>query len=98
VGTSYALLYTVPSGKRTILKSVVALNGAAASNVLFVSLRNPSGEYAVFAVVMGSNSSDTRCAFVAPWIVLNASDTVYVIANAASVQVVMSGAELTLPA
>lgn len=91
VGSSWTDLYTVPSGKRTILKSIAISNAGAASGRAQVRL-NPGGGYHflcdTFALAMEGSFYLDR------WIVLQAGDVVAAYGYISGMAVLLSGAEL----
>ena len=94
VGTTEHTLYTVPAGKRTIVKSLAACNYASAATTLFVKGKVGSTDVWLLEIPLGGNTTDTRIWVQPVWIVMNAGDLLRVVANAASVSLVASGAEL----
>ena len=96
LGTGTTVLYTVPAGYRTILKSIVIHNNAAAAQQPYVGSKH-SGTYVWEArVALTANGTVGDTAYIAPWIVLNPGDTLQVVPGAASINIVLSGAELKL--
>lgn len=94
--TSGHLLYTVPSGKRTILKSVTFQNGyTSGTNRIYLALDLGGVEIYLTAVVPTEGSAGDT-AYLLPWVVLNAGDTVTVKGAQEPYTCVVSGAELTL--
>jgi hypothetical protein len=96
VSTSETALYTVPTGKRTILKSVTINNGAASTNKTTILFRRSGTPFAYLKYYPSAANAAGDTIISSPWIVLNAGDAISAEAASASVGIVLSGAELTL--
>lgn len=97
VGTTEVTLYTVPTGKRSIVKGLQMTNTNAAAN--FTAIEVYSGatllgfwrEYMAAGGVTGDSITKEL------WLVLNAGQALKAVSHAASVSVIVSGAELPSP-
>jgi hypothetical protein len=96
LGTTEITLYTVPTGKRTIVKSVVLLNTNAAANIAALEVYSGATLLAFmrFYLAITATAGDTVNAQT--WFVLNAGQTLKGIATKASVSVLISGSELDI--
>jgi hypothetical protein len=94
LGTTEITLYTVPTGKRTIVKSIVLLNTNAAANIVAIEVYNGATLLAFmrFYLAIEATAGDTVNAQT--WFVLNAGQTLKGIATKASASVLISGSEL----
>jgi hypothetical protein len=95
-GAAVVTAYTVPAGKRTILKGVTAFNTNAAVNNLYIELFVGGALVAVWRVRCAATGNDGDSKSELPWIVLNVGDQIKVDCNAASMYYILSGAELDL--
>jgi hypothetical protein len=93
---SLGLVYTVPAGKRTIVKSLTCYNDHAGTNYLQVVGYTGATELFQVRVYMAAAGSTGDTQELMLWLVLNAGQTVEMAAEASGVQVLMSGAELDL--
>jgi hypothetical protein len=95
--TSGALtdVYDVPSGKRTIVKSVVAFNGYAGTNYLQLVGYEGATELFQLRVYMAASGSAGDTQILLPWIVMNDGQKIELAAQHSDIYVVLSGAELT---
>lgn len=89
-------LYTVPSGKRTILKSITLWNNFAATNRVVVELTLGGVTVVVLDPVLAATGSAGDSFIAAPWIVLNAGDLIQVAPQSHPADCTLSGAELSL--
>lgn len=96
LGTGATTLYTVPAGKRTIVKSIVVCNGNAAANFVGFGVIRAGVTIANFRYFVAATSTSGDTVSDLPWIVLNAGDQLLAQAHLASVSVIVSGAELGL--
>ncbi len=88
--------YTVPTGKRTIVKNIVAQNNNAAANRLQVQCKTGSTiivEFNIYGAALNASGDTT---VTNPWLVLNAGDTLLMAVAANGFYVAISGAELDL--
>ena len=63
-------LYTVPTGKRTIVKSIVPRNAGSSAGAVVIGLKNGAtseGNFGIWCTASGTNGDS---AVVLPWIVL----------------------------
>ena len=88
-------IYTVPSNKRTILKSITLWNNFAATNRVVVELVLGGVTVVVLDPVLASTGSAGDSYIAAPWIVMNAGDTIQVAPQSHPADVTASGAELS---
>jgi hypothetical protein len=96
LGTTGVTLYTVPSGKRTIVKCITAFNATGSANRVLV-IGEVSGNNAfVEGLHLAAIGSDGESKTILPWHVLNAGDTIAAVADHSSVSVAVSGTELDL--
>jgi hypothetical protein len=95
-GSAVANPYTVPAGKRTILKSVCAFNTSASVNNLYIELIVGGVAIATWRVRCAATGSDGDSVVALPWIVFNVGETIRVDCNSASMYFVLSGTELDL--
>lgn len=91
VGTSLVTLYTVPTGRRTILKSVAVINLNGAAVRIVMRLAGVYQTMHLAAATAAGESQEFSC-----WIVLNAGDKVEVSTSAATAYAIASGSELVL--
>ena len=96
IGTSESILYTVPSGKRTIVKSIVATNYTAAAVTLFVKGKQSGSDIWLLEIPLGADTADNRSFTDPVWIVMNAGQQLVALAGTADVSIVVSGSELIL--
>lgn len=89
-------LYTVPTGKRTILKSITLWNNFAATNRVVVELTLGGVTVVVLDPVLASTGSAGDSIYVPFWTVMDAGDTVAVAPQSHPADATLSGAELTL--
>ena len=96
LGTGGTTLYTVPSGIRTILKSMVLTNLGASAMRPAIALMHGATTLATINLDLGASGTDTETLTWLPWIVLNAGDSIVVTPRAGTMDVIASGSELTL--
>jgi phosphoribosylformylglycinamidine (FGAM) synthase-like amidotransferase family enzyme len=89
-------VYTVPAGKRTIVKNVILQNNAAAANRAILGIYNGATVLAAWGLTPGPSASLTETLTYDSWFVMNAGETLKVSAAASSLEVIVSGAELIL--
>lgn len=87
-------IYTVPSGKRTILKSITLWNNFAATNRVVVELVLGGTTVVVLDPVLASTGSAGDSIYVPFWTVMNAGDSIVVAPQSHPADVTASGAEL----
>lgn len=97
VGTTETTLYTVPSGFRTIVKSIVVCNRNAAANFFALGLYSGGSEVAIWREFMAASGNAGDTVFRDLWVVMDAFDHITGTAHLSPVSVVISGAELDLP-
>lgn len=95
LGTALTTIYTCPTNKRTIVKSLVVYNGAAGANVVTWELKAGSTLLATWNTHLAATGAAGDTVYEAPWIVMNAADLLQAIASASGVRLVVSGAELS---
>jgi TolB-like protein len=93
VGTGGTVVYTVPSGKRTIVKSIWVRNVNAAAQHLGVQYVVAGGQLPELVIYLAATGSNGDSVLVLPWTVLNAGDQIKLFPSANSVDVI---AELSL--
>jgi hypothetical protein len=91
-----ATFYTAPTGKRTIVKNIVAQNTNAAANRLQVAVKSGATTLVTFNIYGAAVNTSGDTTNMLPWIVLNAGDVLQLAAAANGFQVVVSGTELDL--
>ena len=96
IGTGGTTLYTVPAGKRTIVKSVVLQNLNAAAAQATIAIYNGATELAQWGVHLAAAGAAGDSNADQIWVVLNAGQRLKVFAGAASCSAVASGSELAL--
>lgn len=96
LSTGATTLYTVPSGKRTIVKSLYLHNRAGSANRVTIIFHSSTLGSVVFAVTPGASSSATESLFQELWAVLNAGDYISVNPASSGMDVLVSGTELSL--
>lgn len=96
VPTTGSTLYTVPTGKRTIVKSIVLHNnGGAAARANIAVLSGASTLFNYFVDLAASGAAgDSKTD--APWLVMEAGESLKLFASVGTIQAYASGAELTL--
>jgi hypothetical protein len=96
LGTGGATIYTVPAGKRTILKSVLLQNSYAGSNRVILTLHLAGGANIGWGLTLGTSGTATESLIWLPWIVMMAGDYLTVAPTNSPIQVLASGAELSV--
>jgi hypothetical protein len=96
LGTGGTTLYTVPAGKRTIVKCITVFNQTGSANRVLVIGEAAGNNVWVEALHMAAIGSDGESKTIEPWHVLNVGDTIAAIADHANCTVAVSGAELDL--
>lgn len=95
-GTGPNVRYTVPAGKRTILKGVSGYNSFAGFNRLYVVLMSGATPVSYLMLPLDANGTLGEAKNETPWQVLNAGEHLATDALHGSVYFWLSGAELTL--
>jgi hypothetical protein len=95
IGSGGATLYTVPTGKRTILKSVVLQNNAAGANRIILRIDLVGGGNVSWGVTVGAAGGASESMLVECWIVMDAGDVLKVTPTSSFVEALASGAQLT---
>ena len=88
-------VYTVPSGIRTILKSIVTFNDYSGTNYLQLVGYQGATELFQMRVYMAASGGAGDTQVVLPWVVMNVGQSIELAAAHSGVYVVLSGAELT---
>lgn len=91
IGTSLVVLYTVPTGRRTIVKSVAVINTNGAAQRITMKFAGVYQTMHLAAATAAGESQEFQC-----WIVLNAGETLEISTGAATAYAIASGAELIL--
>lgn len=94
LGVGTTTLYTCPSLKRTIVKSIVVENTNAATQRLIFQVKNGATTKVQWCEHPAAGSAAGETVFRDLWVVLVAGDVLQVIVAAASVDVIVSGSEL----
>ena len=89
-------LYTVPAGKRTIVKNMLARGASGSASHATWSVFDGATSLFSFNVYLAASGSDGDTSIINPWIVLNAGQTLKVQFSATGGWVSVSGAELVL--
>lgn len=89
-------LYTVPAGKRTIVKQLTIYNHAAAANRVVWEMTAGGTTFVLLSATAGAAGSATETVSLPCWIVLNAGDVLTVAPQGGVADATASGAELTL--
>lgn len=91
------VIYTCPTGKRTIVKSVLIQNNSAATNRVILTLSYAAGGSIGWGLTLGASASATESLHYNCWIVMNAGDVLTAQGlTSSSINLVASGAELTV--
>lgn len=92
-----ATFYTAPTGKRVIIKNIVAQNTNGAANRLQVVGKSSGGTilwgFNLYGAIVNTSGDTVN---FNPWIVMNAGELLQLAAAANGFHVVVSGAELAL--
>jgi hypothetical protein len=89
-------IYTVPSGKRTIVKSVWLRNTAAAAQTATIRFNLATGAIVQLFVPLAASPGAGSSVLLTPWVVLNVGDVFQLGASATGIDGIASGAELSL--
>jgi hypothetical protein len=87
-------LYTVPTGKRTILKSVIVNNNHNAANNVSVYVYVGSLPVFIMTFYMAADGVDGDTKFALPWLVLEAGQILKAAPQFSTAYVACSGSEL----
>jgi hypothetical protein len=92
---SLSTFYTAPSGKRVIVKNIIAHNTNAAANRLQVVVKSSGGTILVSFSLFGAaiNASGDTVNLL-PWLVMNEGQLLQLAAAANGFDVMVSGTEL----
>lgn len=96
LGTGGTTFYTVPSGKRTIVKCIHVFNQTGSANRALIIGGAGGANVWVEAIHLAAIGSDGESKFTEPWYVLNVGDTIAGIADHANVTVSVHGTELDI--
>lgn len=96
ITTAGSVIYTVPAGKRAIVKSVALLNLYAGTNRVLVNFTLAAGGSVYLATTLGAFASATESIQLNTWVVLNPGDKIEIDPGSGNVTAIASGAELTL--
>ena len=89
-------LYTVPTGRRTIVKEIVVQNLAAAAQRIIMEVTFSGGATFQWVINVGAVNTATESISYPTWIVINAADVLKVIVSSNTASVLVSGAELVI--
>lgn len=89
-------LYTVPAGKRTIVKSILVVNADAAAKRIVLKAMASGVDFCFWVFYCTAVATNGEQQFMEPWTVLNAGEVIRLVAAGTGCTVVISGAELTL--
>lgn len=93
---SQVTLYTVPTGKRTIVKSAIVRNQAAAAQVVTLYVFSGGSEVASLNYHLAAAGSAGDTISDLTWFVINAGQQLRAIAGSSFAEIIVSGAELDL--
>lgn len=93
-GGAETAIYTVASGVRTILKTILLNQVTGAGINVFVLLGRGSGRLEIVRMQPMANANITS---VSMWHVMDAGDTLILVASAAGLRIAASGSELPAP-
>lgn len=96
LSTGVHSIYTVPSGKRTIVKGILLQNLGAGTNRVVLNLVRAGGGTVQWGVTLGANASATESMNYQTWFVMNEGDELQVDPISYTLDVLVSGAELTV--
>lgn len=96
LGNSQQTLYNVPSGKRTIVKSIVVTNLDSTARVIIFAIKTGSTEDATFNINVAASPAAGHSVMTLPWIVLEVGQSLAAQTNGGTSRVIVSGTELTL--
>jgi hypothetical protein len=96
IPTTGATIYTVPAGKRTIVKSIQLQNNHTAAQRIIFSVWVAGVNTFAWGVTPGAAASATESMLLTPWLVLEAGQVLKVQPISGTCQLLVSGAELTL--
>lgn len=96
VGATDVTLYTVPSGKRTIVKGVQMQNLGATACRGTLKVYNGATQIMQYATPLAAVGSDGNSDTRQIWLVMNAGEALKCNCTAGTIVVCASGAELTL--
>lgn len=92
--TTHTTVYTVPAGKRTIVKSILIQNQTAAAGTVTIWVQVGSTQLFAINYHLTAAGSVGDSVTLAPWLVLNAGQSLVVATQAGSAGIAFSGAEL----
>lgn len=92
---AYTILYTCPSGARTIIRSVVIFEQSSPGHEFYLYMRHLSGGGLRSLRRVTSTANQTQYLYDV-WSVMEAGDQLVIYTNSADLSVVASGAELSL--
>jgi hypothetical protein len=93
--TSIHSLYTVPTAKRTIVKSIVVQSAAGVVQHITFTIKNSGGTaLAIFSVDCAASGATGATQIVLPWIVLSAGQSLSITFGNTGGWVTVSGSEL----
>lgn len=96
ITTTGVTLYTVPSGKRTILKSLIIENLHTATQRVIVTVKNGGTTKVQWVIWPAAGSSNGETVVQTLWVVLNVGDDIEIKPALGNVEAIASGAELDL--
>lgn len=97
LGTSETTIYTVPTGKRSIVKNVTVVNNAGSANWLIISVYTSGGTLLFFwHEFLTAQNTNGDSVVRDTWLVIHESWELRVQSHVAGLYVAVSGAELTL--
>lgn len=94
--TAATSIYTVPTGKRTILKSIVVNNGNVAANRVVVEILISGTVVAAMSLFAAAGGATNDTPILQPWLVLQAGWTISILSTQQPYYYALSGSELIL--
>lgn len=91
-----ATLYTVPTGYRTILKSITVYNTFAGVNLVQLNIVRASATLSIYVVICAAAGGAGAQQQLLPWIVLNEGDSFTLTIGHNAAYWTISGTELLL--
>lgn len=97
ITTSGATLFTVGTGKRAILKSLVLWNGHSATQRVILAVMDGATELFAFELWPGATNSATATLLWLPYLVMREGWSLKITPALGTIHAYASGASLTLP-
>ena len=94
--TTPVTIYTVPSGKRTILKSIAVYNGWTSAQVVELYFYDGGTLLMAWPLYLGAIGTNADRILEAPWMVLLDGQIIKIVSDHSGAYAMLSGAELTV--